>query len=593
MSDAGIDPPKAPQPPAPPTPPYVSVYGTDDTRALVRRLVTHLKEKKTIDLSIFPSTHLKAIEAAILLELTNDELSKYGYSIRRILRFWMAAEAGLTQGDGGKAFTIDSKSPGKDAGSIDIPSLKRGSLPASVEARTKVKIVSGFARDEGEAYALSFKGPAAGASWLQFAWRQIIAVRPSAKGGDKKLQMRINHQGKAYLLTVDEKTPRWTTDRSSKVSAFYEGDTTVIRSGVELTMSDEPSPMASHVEHLFDLPDPPTRIRSKFRAAAYLVRNMDVLYRADIALDWDIERKAGKVIATLVDEKVKGRLTDKLDAEHRAALALQFPQFDYFPGDLIGPPVPADPFEPISLSDPRLATWPGGQGWQKRYEEAALIARANLIEDVIDEPKLAIAQGKDTRGLNYYAALSVQGQTGYIGSDGKYSNPDLPISRYDPLPKVAILLGPSAFEWTTTKDGVTTAHEREKRQDLARAASESRRAACSPSWALILKYCTAAFTSASAGASSRALQGVAEMSHILHICALFQVSGTLHTPPALMHQGSAIGGCRARSLCQPHRKRMFCACTRRSAWRLRLLEQPVQRRGPCQGRARTRADISS
>jgi hypothetical protein len=38
-----------------------------------------------------------------------------------------------------------------------------------------------------------------------------------------------------------------------------------------------------------------------------------------------------------------------------------------------------------------------------------------------------------------------------------------------------------------------------------------------------------------AGASSRALQGVAKMSHMLHISALFQVSGTLHNPPALMH----------------------------------------------------------
>jgi hypothetical protein len=38
------------------------------------------------------------------------------------------------------------------------------------------------------------------------------------------------------------------------------------------------------------------------------------------------------------------------------------------------------------------------------------------------------------------------------------------------------------------------------------------------------------FLLADAGASRRALQDVAEMSHILHICALFQVSGTLHNP---------------------------------------------------------------
>jgi len=460
MSDAGIQPPAAPPPPVPPAPPsppttgVATLYGSNDPKVLVRKILDHLKTKTPIDLSAMPIPYIAAMEAAMLTALTRDELAKYGLELRGILRLWIATGYGITRGSGGQSFKV--KAAGKPVGTMLIPRISRS---AEVKAITEVTIQTGWARDAGEAYTLAFDG-AAGCSWLQFVWRQITLKWTS---GTTSLQLRVDHGGKAYLLTSDPARPRWTTDALHKDVPFYEYNTTVIRNGNQLVFCDEPSPMEKYVEKLLNGPNPP-EITSKFRATAYLVRERDVFYAADVAIDWTIAKTGGKAVSTLISEKVVGRLTEKLGAAHREVLSRQYPANDYFPGDAIGPPLPGDHFEPIDLADPDLAAWPAGQGLQKRFEAAAKIARAHLIEDVTNPP--TVASGPKTPGLNHDSGLSAQGETGFLDGKGVYHNPDIPIVRAGRPPKIAILLGTSAFDWTTGGTNPTP-NERTKEYTIA------------------------------------------------------------------------------------------------------------------------------
>jgi predicted MPP superfamily phosphohydrolase len=72
----------------------------------------------------------------------------------------------------------------------------------------------------------------------------------------------------------------------------------------------------------------------------------------------------------------------EIRAGPRAALALQFPAWDYFPGPRIGDPVPMDDLEPLSMAEVKASTWPKAP--LDRLKEAAKLTDANLIVDVDD-----------------------------------------------------------------------------------------------------------------------------------------------------------------------------------------------------------------
>jgi hypothetical protein len=468
MGDGGIDPPQAPQAPAPPSPSapgVATLYGSADPKVLVRQVLAHLQKKVAVDLSDMPNDYLASMEAALVDSLTRDELAAFGLEIRRILRFQRASNLGLVQGSGGQSFTIADA--GKETDSLSIKRLvdKIDKTAVTVEARKAVK--TSWARS-GEAYTLELSG-AKGCSWIQFMWRQITLKRGSAT---TSLQLRVDHGDKPFLLTSNAKTPRWSTDALHWSMPFYEKDTTLIRSSTMLRLSDAPSAMADDVAALVTGADPPSEVKSLFRAATYLVRGREVFCVARIEMDWLIENKSKKAVAKLLRQEVKLSTATELAAAHRAALARQYPQSDYFPGPPIEPPVPDDPFEPVSAKDPLLSSWPAGQApidnavREKRYQAAAQIARAQLIEDVPNRNPPLIAPGRTTRGLNFDTSLKAQGQTGFIDAASKYHNPDIPLSRADALPRIAILLGKSAFEWTTSSPTPVTT-ERAKDYTIA------------------------------------------------------------------------------------------------------------------------------
>ncbi len=450
MSNGQITPIYAPQAPSPPAPPPPPISGYGDPKTAVRKLVTYMKEKKSLDLDLLPLlplSVLEAIEQALLEELDQDELKKFGYKLRRIIRFVLAKNAGLLAVKSHRGF---SPSPGRK----QVLNLPAGKVTLSTGVKLNYP-----GRGSNEGYTISFDHPADNIHWLQFIWRNITAV--SQAGGNTRempIKMRLDHAGRVFLLTSDVSMPRWTTDGGKPGTPFYEENTASNRLDNELTIGDDPSPMETSVAPLFKSVSPPAKCISKFHAAAYLIKDMEVLYRADVELVWTITDKRVGPAGWIA----YARPASELDAAHRAALAMQFPKFDYFPGPPIGAPVPRDNYDPVSVLDPLVTGWVLGRKPLERYETAAVIAKANLIEDVVDEPKIKINETDLDQGLNYKPSLSAPGETGYVDVDGKYSNPKLPTERFRPLPKVASILGDKAFSW-----GSSATNERNKDYTIA------------------------------------------------------------------------------------------------------------------------------
>jgi hypothetical protein len=396
--------------------------------------------------STLPRPSVENLEAALIPELTEEELRTSGYPLRRVFRFVAARYAGLLADNHGEGFTITGGS------------TQTTSLPGAGTVKVTGATIPG-AQQSKEAYALLFDGPSSEVHWLQFIWRQIVAVYPaSGKGGKPRevaIQQRVTvSSGRSYLLTSDRDHPRWTTDGAEKSRPFYEDNSPAKRTATSLQIADDPTPLAHVLKPLLNSAKPPDKGISRFHATAFLVRSMEVLYRADIELEWTIT--SGRVEPARPIIQV--RPATELDAGHRAALAVQFAKFDYFPGPLIGPPVPRDPFEPISIPK----DWPTGA--LERYQSAAKAANAALIEDVEEKGTnpdkdgrvdLVIATTKPKAGgLNYDPPLDPNvGETGYVDHEAKYHNPDMPFDdrlhppdgRLHPLPKVAIVLGEKAF----------------------------------------------------------------------------------------------------------------------------------------------------
>jgi hypothetical protein len=104
-----------------------------------------------------------------------------------------------------------------------------------------------------------------------------------------------------------------------------------------------------------------------------------------------------------------------------------------------------------------------------RYADIATIAQAAKLRDVtgttesdVNFIRSAKVGEKDVKpGLNYVATLTGHGETGFVDAAGVYAGPRMPVSLDGPLPRVAVMLGPTAFEHG--KDGAlgTLRHEME------------------------------------------------------------------------------------------------------------------------------------
>lgn len=101
------------------------------------------------------------------------------------------------------------------------------------------------------------------------------------------------------------------------------------------------------------------------------------------------------------------------------------------------------------------------------YAEVAALAKANRVRDVtgigkddINSVRSARKGEKDIKpGLNFVTTLSGEGECGFVDAQGVFRGPELPRSADGGLPRIAIMLGPKAFQ--NGKDGAlgTLRHE--------------------------------------------------------------------------------------------------------------------------------------
>jgi hypothetical protein len=101
------------------------------------------------------------------------------------------------------------------------------------------------------------------------------------------------------------------------------------------------------------------------------------------------------------------------------------------------------------------------------YAEIATLAQADRIPDVsgttakdIKSFRMLQKGGTDARpGLNYAISLGTPGETGFVDAGGAYRGAELPVDAKAALPRVAIVLGPKAFEHGKDFALMTMRHE--------------------------------------------------------------------------------------------------------------------------------------
>ena len=417
-------------------------------RSLARKLEAGKRSDVLHDLQALKPPDLVTLEASAVKVLTPREAE----SLRRAIHF-VREPAPASQ-------SVVSITP-KTGVEVTKAGAKVGA--GAVTVHTGLTVTAPGAGQSDSAYALSYKGSDAGEMrWLQFAWREVVPEY-AVKGGTPRrvpARRKLEHSGQVYHLTTNPVTPRWNTDTGSSKSPFFEQNTTTNRTASELTMVDYPSPMDTLVGELFaGQTPPPSRVISHFHAATYLVHGMDVVYRADVDLTWeylDAKHVTLKAAAT-------GGPTRQLEAPHRTRLVIQFPDFAYLPGPVVGAPehqpafdivrdvVPAGSLTEAEWSDPKRTD-------VERFADIAKLADVyNLIDAVSGTTPASInlagkiPGGTLRPGLNYSSELRSRfpdapaGETGYLDASGVYHNPDIPADRAGLLPRIVIILGPNAF----------------------------------------------------------------------------------------------------------------------------------------------------
>jgi hypothetical protein len=259
--------------------------------------------------------------------------------------------------------------------------------------------------------------------------------------------------------------------KPSENRPFFEENAAVNRKAGELTMFDYPSSLQDVAARLYRSGSPPAKVVSRFHAATYLVNGMDVLYRGDTDLTWtftkdDVKKGVRPVAAA------HGAPATQIEAAQRTRLLIQYPDLDYLTGPTAAPPDEIETFDPVETLSPTGSM--SDADWadhtkiadMKRFADIAPVAVANLIDDVTGMSEGTINNANDfptgvRAGLNYSTKLGVDGQTGYIDAAGTYHNPDMPVARTGPLPRVAIVLGKKAFERDRAFAVATLRHEME------------------------------------------------------------------------------------------------------------------------------------
>ena len=175
-------------------------------------------------------------------------------------------------------------------------------------------------------FTMGYEGPESGQTrWLQFISREVEVEDPIK--GNFRVNEPVTTTGGTYNLTTDPSKPSYNTDSNKTTSPFYEAGFTQNRTSDSTTILDLPSPLKSVVDRQFD--GGATKVTSRAHFTSYLVRDMDVLYKVELDVEWEFKAKG---VEPPRKQGVKNAGEAKaIDPEQRKRLIEQYPTFDYLP----------------------------------------------------------------------------------------------------------------------------------------------------------------------------------------------------------------------------------------------------------------------
>lgn len=195
-----------------------------------------------------------------------------------------------------------------------------------VTVRTGVSGKSGE-EEVDDAVSMSYTGKDAGKTlWLQFISREVV-IPATDKAKEKWVPGTTGADaGRKYALTTDPDKRVWNTDTHADANTpFYEEWGTSNRTADATTIFDMPTPVADIVRT--QLEKGAKRVISRAHLVTYLVRDMQVLHRVAIDLEWSFSSPKG-VSPT---PTVKQGAASELDTAHQQVLQKQYPNFAYLP----------------------------------------------------------------------------------------------------------------------------------------------------------------------------------------------------------------------------------------------------------------------
>jgi hypothetical protein len=246
--------------------------------------------------------------------------------LKELARFSRASEFARNKPGTVKAMQVEVKSDGKSerktkvgGGEVEIRSGAEYKLPDIGDHKKAGVSLTYTARDAGET------------RWLQFISREIVAEFPANSGKPPEVWLdgEIRRGKRTYKLTTSAGKREWSTDTATDASAFYEEDSSVVRSGRKVALYDQPDSRSDLAKSAFDGQPKPTRVTSRAHLVMYLVREMDIVYRAEIELEWEIASTNDKPKPK--PRVVSAGAASSLDDAHRAKLRQQFPKVNYLP----------------------------------------------------------------------------------------------------------------------------------------------------------------------------------------------------------------------------------------------------------------------
>lgn len=236
----------------------------------------------------------------------------------------MARRISVVQGRPGNA------APHADYVRVDTPGKEEHKAKVGggeVDVRTGGVTTSlGSGKQSNERFSLGYQGAESEKTrWLQFIWREVEVDDPVK--GRFRVNQPVTTTGGTYNLTTDPSKPSYNTDTASPASPFYESTGINNRTADATTIFDLPAPMQAVVDTQFD--GGATKVVSRAHFISYLVRDMEVLYKVELDVEWEFTAKGA---APPRKQGVKSAGAAKeLDPEQRKRLIVQFPKFDYLP----------------------------------------------------------------------------------------------------------------------------------------------------------------------------------------------------------------------------------------------------------------------